>query len=232
MTRFVMLLIPNMTQLDFTGPYEVFVRCPNASVELVWKTLDPVKTEYGLTITPTSTFATAAEPDVIFVPGGSGVNALLNDETVLGYLRRNAEKARYITSACTGALVLAAAGLLRGKKATTHWTALEMLGLLGAVPVKARVVIDGNVVTGGGVTAGIDFALKLASELYGDVVAQTIQLGLEYNPAPPFSAGHPDVAPPAITAALWERLKPRQAERLAQVHRAAERLVGMEEGSK
>ena len=225
MTVFAMLLVPRMTQLDFTGPYEVFARCPGAKVELVWKSLEPVATEYGLTITPTATFDTLGQADVLFVPGGVGINEVLNDPQALAWTRRVAPGAKYITAVCTGALFLGAAGLLKDKKATTHWTAMEMLPLLGATPVKERSVISGNVVTGGGVTAGIDFALRLASEMYGREVAQSIQLTIEYNPLPPFNAGHPDTAPRPILDALRARIQPRQAERLKQVNRAAERLL-------
>jgi len=228
MTVFAMLLVPRMTQLDFTGPYEVFARCPGAKVELVWKSLEPVATEYGLTITPTATFDTLKQADVLFVPGGVGINDVLNDPQALAWARQVAPGARYVTAVCTGALFLGAAGLLKDRRATTHWTAMEMLPLLGATPVKERSVISGNVVTGGGVTAGIDFALRLASEMYGREVAQSIQLTIEYDPQPPFHAGHPDTAPRPILDALRARIGPRQAERLKQVRRAAERLLAGE----
>ncbi len=224
MTTFAMLLVPDMTQLDFTGPYEVFVRCPGAKVELVWKRKEPVKSEFGLTIEATTSFASLQKADVLFIPGGRGMNALLNDEEVLSWIRQIAKSAKYVTSACTGALVLGAAGLLVGKKATTHWTALEMLSDFGAIPTKARTVRDGNVVTGGGVTAGIDFALKLAEVMHGRDVAQTIQLNIEYNPDPPFKAGHPDTAPAHITQAFIENTLARKLERLALVKQAAAKL--------
>ncbi len=224
MTTFAMLLLPQMTQLDFTGPYEVFARSPGARVELVWKTWAPVRSEYGLTITPTATFRSLQRADVLFVPGGRGVNDLLTDDETLEWLRRTAGEAQYVTSVCTGALLLGAAGLLNGRNATTHWTATSMLPAFGARPVAARTVVDGNVVTGGGVTAGIDFALRLMAQMHGEQVAQSVQLSMEYDPQPPFDAGHPDRAPAAVTAALLERIAPRQEERLAQVRAAAQRL--------
>jgi cyclohexyl-isocyanide hydratase len=224
LTHFAMLLVPGMTQLDLTAPYEVFVRCPRAKVHLAWKTLDPVVTEHGLTILPTITLDALPAADVLFIPGGRGTNALLNDPEVLAWVRQLAQGAAHVTSVCTGALVLGAAGLLKGKRATTHWTAMDFLPLLGALPVNQRVVSDGKLLTGGGVTAGIDFALSLAAEMHGIDVAQAIQLAIEYNPAPPFDSGHPDCAPPAVAAALGARIEPRQAERLEQVMQAARRL--------
>ncbi|MBU6501685.1 MAG: DJ-1/PfpI family protein [Burkholderiales bacterium] len=224
MTTFALLLFPALTQLDLTGPYEVFCRCPDARVHLVWKSMDPVVTEHGMRILPTTTFSELPRADVLCVPGGFGVNALLTDDETLVYLRQLASGARYITSVCTGALVLGAAGLLRGRRATTHWTAVDYLTAFGATPAPGRTVTDGPVVTGGGVTAGIDFALELAAAMHGRAVAEAIQLAIEYNPAPPFRAGHPDVAPPEITAALREKSLPRQAERAAQVRLAAARL--------
>ena len=224
MTTFALLLFPALTQLDLTGPYEVFCRCPGAQVHLVWKTMDPVVTEHGMRILPTTTFKELPQADVLCIPGGFGVNTLLTDDETLDYVRQLAGGARYITSVCTGALVLGAAGLLRGRRATTHWTAMEYLPAFGATAAPGRTVMDGTVVTGGGVTAGIDFALELAATMYGRAVAETIQLSIEYNPAPPLRAGHPDVAPPAITAAVRESSLLRQAERAAQVRLAAARL--------
>jgi cyclohexyl-isocyanide hydratase len=231
MNLFAMLLVPNMTQLDFTGPYEVFARCPNARVELVWKSLEPVRTEHGLTITPTATFASLPQADVLFVPGGRGINDLLTDEGVLSFLSRQALFARYVTSVCTGSLVLGAAGLLPGRRAATHWTAMEMLPMLGAIPVGDRVVFDRRIATGAGVTAGIDFALSIADRMYGRETAEAIQLSMEYQPAPPFHAGHPDTAPAHVTAAYLQRIAVRQQERFAQVARAAARLAAPRRGS-
>lgn len=230
-TRIAMLLIPQMTQLDFTGPYEMFARAPDTVVELVWKDRCPVRSEFGLTILPTTTLADATQPDVIFVPGGRGVNPLLTDDEVVSWVRSAAARAKFVTSVCTGALILGAAGLLRGKRATTHWSALDMLSRFGAIPERSRTVIDGKVITGGGVTAGIDFGLRLIAELRGETVAQTIQLATEYDPQPPFNAGHPDRAPAGVTAALREKMAPRQEERWEQVERAATALQCPNPGS-
>ena len=159
-----LLLFPDITQLDMTGPYEVFTKFPDAKVHLVWKSLEPVTAGGGMQIVPTMTFADCPQLDLICVPGGRGMNALLNDAETLGFIRRQAKGARYVTSVCTGALVLGAAGLLKGKRAATHWMSREMLSAFGATPVAERVVVDGHVITGGGVTAGIDFALTVAAE--------------------------------------------------------------------
>ena len=156
-----MLVFPNLTQLDLTGPYEVLSRLPGAETLLLWKNLAPVRTEHGLTILPMATLADCPPLDLVFVPGGPGINPLLEDQEVLDFLRRAAASARYVVSVCTGALVLGAAGLLRGRRAATHWMSREMLPAFGAVPVTERVVVDGNVFTGGGVTAGIDVALRV-----------------------------------------------------------------------
>ena len=161
-----LLLFPNLTQLDLTGPYEVFTKFPDTDVHLLWKTLDPVAAGGGMRLLPTTTFADSPRLDLICVPGGAGMNALLNDEETLDFVRRQASGARYVTSVCTGSLVLGAAGLLQGKRATTHWMSLPMLAAFGCEPVAERVVVDGNVITGGGVTAGIDFALTVAGEWF------------------------------------------------------------------
>jgi len=221
---FAMLLVPGMTQLDLTGPYEVFARCPGAQVSLVWKNREPVVSDQGLAILPTAACGEVDAPDVLFVPGGRGINALLTDAYLLGWLGGHARQAAYVTSVCTGALLLGAAGLLRGKRATTHWSAMHLLPLFGAEPVQERVVIDGKLVTGGGVTAGIDFALRLVAEMAGIEVAQSIQLDIEYNPYPPFDAGHPDRAPAAMVRAVRAQAEPRQNERREQVELAALRL--------
>ena len=170
--RIGLLLFPDITQLDMTGPYEVFTKLPDAEVHLVWKTLEPVAANGGMKISPTTTFAACPQLDLVCVPGGPGMNALLNDEETLSFLRRQARDARYVTSVCTGALVLGAAGLLKGRRAATHWMSRDMLRAFGATPVAERVVIDGNVVTGGGVTAGIDFALTIAAEAFGEDLAK------------------------------------------------------------
>ncbi|MRI53057.1 DJ-1/PfpI family protein [Methylobacterium sp. DB1607] len=213
------LVFPRVQQLDLTGPYEVLAMVPGARVHLVAKTPEPVATATGLVLTPTVRFAECPALDVVCVPGGSGVNPLMEDAETLGFLRRQAEGARYLTSVCTGALVLGAAGLLRGKRATTHWAAHDLLAALGAIPTQGRVVRDGNLITGGGVTAGIDFGLALAAELADEATAKAIQLHLEYAPAPPFDAGRPETAAPDILAATRERLAATRREREAIVAR-------------
>ena len=218
------LLFPNITQLDMTGPYEVFTKFPDSRVHLLWKTLDPVTAAGGMQLLPSTTFADCPQLDLVCVPGGAGMNALLNDEEVLDFLRRQAPGARYVTSVCTGSLVLGAAGLLRGRRATTHWMSLPMLAAFGCEPVAERVVVDGEIVTGGGVTAGIDFALTVAGELLGAEAAQQIQLGIEYNPDPPFDAGSPERAAPSVVAAARKAAAMRQTEREVEVERAVARL--------
>src|ERR1700757_3998516 len=186
-----LVLFPRVTQLDFTGPLQVFSSLPGAKVHLIWKRIEPVASDSVLTLTPTITFADCLQLDVICVPGGGGTDDMVNDEEMLAFLRRQAEGAKYITSVCTGSLVLGAAGLLKGYRAATHWSAMEYLSAFGATPTKTRVCVDRNRFTGGGVTAGIDFALTLVSELVDRKTAEAIQLRLEYNPAPPFKAGAP-----------------------------------------
>jgi cyclohexyl-isocyanide hydratase len=221
MTRRIGLLIfPNMTQLDMTGPYEVLARTPNSRVDLVARTLDPVTTDRGMQIVPTVTYETCPPLDVIMVPGGPGQQELMEDDEALAFLRRQAAKAKFITSVCTGSLVLGAAGLLKGKRATSHWNALEHLKLLGAIPVSEKVVVDGNIVTGAGVTSGIDFALQLAAMLEGEETAREIQLQIEYDPAPPFDCGSPKTAP----AVLVDKLKARGAKLSAARHAVAARV--------
>ncbi len=210
-----LLLFPRVQQLDLTGPYEVFASMPDARVHLVARALGPVTAATGLVLTPTVTFADCPALDVLCVPGGVGVNALLRDEATLGFVRAQAARARYVTSVCTGAFVLGAAGLLRGRRATTHWGSHDLLAAYGAVPVRARVVRDGNLLTGGGVTAGIDFALTLVAELAGQAVAEGIQLNLEYAPEPPFDAGSPETAAPEVIAAVRARAAQSRSEREA-----------------
>jgi cyclohexyl-isocyanide hydratase len=219
-----LLLFPGVTHLDTTGPHEVLARLPGARVRLLWKTLDAVRADSGLTMLPDTTLAGCPQLGLLCVPGGPGVAALMEDDEVLGFLRRQAPGARYVTSVCTGALVLGAAGLLKGRRATTHWASHDFLAALGAIPVNERVVRDGHLVTGGGVTAGIDFALAIAAEIAGPEVAQAIQLQIEYAPAPPFAAGHPDIAPAAVLARAKERGEGMRMAREALVARVAARL--------
>ena len=219
-----MVLFPGLTQLDLTGAYEVLARMPETRVHLVASTLQPVRSEWGLTILPDSTFADAPPIDILCVPGGWGVDKHLDDDELLDFLRSRSEHARYITSVCSGALLLGAAGLLRGHRATTHWMSLDLLSLLGAKPVRDRVVRDGNRITGAGVTAGIDFGLAVAGELFGPRTAQRIQLAIEYAPAPPFESGAPDSAPDDISRALLRDSNHALQGRRALVEAAARRL--------
>jgi cyclohexyl-isocyanide hydratase len=218
------VVFPKVTQLDFTGPLQVFSGLPGATVHLIWKRIEPVPSDAVLTIMPTVTFADCPQLDVICVPGGAGTDDMVNDEQMLQFLHRQATGAKYVTSVCTGSLVLGAAGLLNGYRATTHWTAMEYLGAYGALPTKTRVCVDRNRFTGGGVTAGIDFALTLVSHLADRAMAEAIQLGMEYNPAPPFNSGSPDTAPPEVLARLKARAAAGQERRSAANQRAAARL--------
>jgi cyclohexyl-isocyanide hydratase len=219
-----LVIFPKVTQLDFTGPLQVFSRVPGAKVHLIWKRIEPVPSDTVLTLTPTITFADCPQLDVVCVPGGAGTDEMVNDEEMLDFLRQQAKGAKYITSVCTGSLVLGAAGLLRGYRATTHWTAMDLLAPFGATPTNTRVCVDRDRVTGGGVTAGIDFALTLVSIMLDRQTAEAIQLGIEYNPAPPFDAGSPETAPPEILALLKERIAPSRERRVEANGRAAARL--------
>ena len=219
-----MLVFPNLTQLDLTGPYEVLARLPDAETLLLWKTLEPVRSEHGLTILPTATFNSCPTLDLVFIPGGPGINPLLEDAEVFAFLRRAATEARYVVAVCTGSLVLGAAGLLRARRATSHWMSRDLLRSFGAEPVAERVVVDGKFFTGGGVTAGIDVALTVAAEIAGKDTAEAIQLGIEYDPAPPFASGSPEQANPAVVAAARARAEPRQRDRAERIARAAAAL--------
>lgn len=219
------LLFPNLTQLDLTGPYEVFGRLPDTNVHLAWKTRDPIVSDTGMSILPDTTLDDCAQLDVLCIPGGPGVNPLMNDDDVLEFVGRQGASARYVTSVCTGALVLGAAGLLDGYKAATHWASMQFLERFGASPTFDRVVTDRNRITGGGVTAGIDFGLTVAAELKGEDIAQRIQLYMEYNPAPPFASGSPDTAPKEVLAAFTEVAKLMIDERADAVERAAARRM-------
>jgi cyclohexyl-isocyanide hydratase len=221
-----LLVFPAVQQLDLTGPYEVFACWPEARVRLVWKDRAPVVSATGLRLAADATFDDCPPLDVICVPGGVGIDPLLGDEITLAFVRRQAASARFVTSVCTGALVLGAAGLLRGRRATTHWASHDLLAAFGAIPTPERVVRDGNLMTGGGVTAGIDFALALVAELAGAAAAQAIQLQLEYAPAPPFDAGSPETAPAEVVAALRRRGAGARTDREARVAAAARALEG------
>jgi cyclohexyl-isocyanide hydratase len=222
-TTIVAVLFPDVTQLDLTGPVQVFSRIPGATVELAWATLDPVPTDAGFSIVPTTTFDEAPQADLLMVPGGQGAFDLLDDDTALGFVKRQAAGARFVTSVCTGSFVLAAAGLLQGRRATTHWASHPLLDILGVQPVQERVVRDGNIFTGGGVTSGIDFALTVAAEVAGRAAATRAQLALEYDPKPPFQAGSPagaDADPADVEAIRANARRTREPA----VRRAAARL--------
>ena len=216
-----MLIFPDMTQHDFTGPYEVLTQVPGCQVKVIAKTLDPVAAKGGLRFIPDTTLENCPPLDVIFVPGGPGVGPLMEDKTTLEFLRRHAPNAKYVTSVCTGALVLGAAGLLKGYRATTHWLSMELLPVFGAQAIGARVVTDRNRITGGGVTAGIDFALTMAAEIAGEATAKSIQLLIEYNPAPPFNCGHPQTADKAVVDKVRSERAPMQDARIQAAKRAA-----------
>jgi cyclohexyl-isocyanide hydratase len=210
-TSIGLLLFPRLTQLDLTGPFEVFAKMPGASVHLLWKSGEPVAAETGMRILPDTTLAECPPLDVLCVPGGPGVSAMMEDAEVLAFLREQAGRVRFLTSVCTGALILGAAGLLRGKRATTHWASHHLLEGLGAIPVEERIVTDGKLITGGGATAGIDFALAAIAQLVGREEAEVAQLELEYTPAPPFDAGSPRTAP----ATVIERVRADSAATVA-----------------
>ncbi|MFK0209166.1 DJ-1/PfpI family protein [Agrobacterium sp. NPDC090283] len=211
--RFGILCFPGVQQLDLTGPYEVFASARDTQVDLVWKTVEPVRASTGLWLMPNATYEDAPEYDLICVPGGGGVNPLLTDEETLDFVRGQAKTARFVTSVCTGSLVLGKAGLLTGKRAATHWNAMDLLERFGASAMEERVVRDGNLITAGGVTSGIDFGLSVVAELMGRDEAEIIQLSLEYAPAPPFDAGLPAHVRPEILAEARQRMTRSREER-------------------
>lgn len=218
------ILFDGLDQIDFTGPFEVLSRIPNSTLHVAGKTTAPVKDTRGLTLVPDVTFAEVPKLDVLHVPGGPGQEALMEDEETLAFIRKQADGALFVLSVCTGALVCGAAGLLRGRRATTHWAAMDVLPLLGAIPVHDRVVIDGNAIFAGGVTSGIDGALQLAALLRGEAAAQQIQLYMQYQPEPPFDAGTPERAPQAVVAAARETFAALTARRMDTARRVADRL--------
>ena len=220
----VFALYPHVTQLDFTGPHEVLARLPGARCILASSTGGDLEADGGLVFTKVQRLAEIERCALICVPGGFGTIEAIEDQELLAQLRRLAKNARYVTYVCTGALVLGAAGLLRGKRATSHWAWRDLLSAFGATPDAARVVRDGNVITGGGVTAGIDFALTVLAEVAGDEFAQSVQLGIEYAPAPPFNSGRPELAPAQILATTQQRYERVRSARDAAVGRAAARL--------
>jgi cyclohexyl-isocyanide hydratase len=217
------VVFPNVTQLDFTGPLQVLHRLPGATTHIVAKTDAPVPSDGPLSIPPTATFANCPPLDLLCIPGGFGVDQAIEDEETLAYVRRAGAGAKYVTSVCTGAFILGAAGLLKGKRATTHWAYHHLLPHVGAIPVKERVVRDGNVFTGGGVTAGVDFAFTLMSEIAGPDMARAVQLGLEYDPQPPFQSGSPKLASEETMAVVSRRYADRLAEFEARLVRGPAR---------
>lgn len=217
--QIAMLLFAKLTQLDLTGPHEVLSRMPGATTHLVARSREPVVSETGLAIVPTAVFGDVPRADLVFVPGGPGQIAAGDDAETLAWLAAVGASARWVTSACTGALLLGAAGLLAGYRAATHWAYMDLLPLVGAVPEDRRVVVDRNRITGGGVTAGIDVALRVVAEVAGREAAEQIQLQLEYDPEPPFRAGHPRIAPPELVERARQKAAARHAERRAQLER-------------
>lgn len=218
------LLFPGMTQLDMTGPAQFLARLPDAKVDYVWKTLDPVPTDAGFAIVPTAAFGDVQNPDILCVPGGVGVSLVMDDAEAMAWLRQTGASARWVTSVCTGSLILGAAGLLNGYRATTHWAWHHMLSKFGAVPIAARTVVDRNRITGGGVTAGIDFALTLIAEVAGENTAKMLQLGFEYDPAPPFTGGTPSTVEADILATYRAINAAALAKREAEISAIAMRL--------
>ena len=224
--RIGLLLFPKITQLDLAGPYEVFSRLSGAVVQvhLLWKDTQVLSSEWGLELRPDTSFEECPALDVLCVPGGPGAFDLLKDEMVVNAIKSIAHRSRFVTSVCTGSFLLGAAGLLVGRRATSHWASRELLSEFGAIPAAGRIVVDGNVITSGGMTAGIDFGLHIAAELVGEAAAKEVQLAMEYDPAPPFNSGNPVVAEPAIVARFRKRIKQRQEKRVALVREAAKRL--------
>ncbi|NIG13859.1 DJ-1/PfpI family protein [Pantoea sp. Cy-640] len=223
-TSIGLLLFPALTQLDLTGPFEVFARAPDTKVHLIWKNLDLVVSDRGMAIQPTTTFDACPALDIICIPGGPGQINLMEDEEVLSFIRAQSKQAKLVTSVCTGSLVLGAAGLLQGYKATTHWASLDQLALLGAEPVNERVVRDRNRITGAGVTSGIDFAISVVSEMFGPDIAQNIQLHMEYDPAPPFDCGSPRSSSEEQLKKAQQQVAPFIEKRRQATLKAAARL--------
>ena len=215
------LLFPNLTQLDLTGPAQVLSRLGEVKLDLVWKSRDLVPTDAGFAIVPTASFDDIPAADILCIPGGIGVADVMEDDEAMAWVRRVGASAQWVTSVCTGSLILGAAGLLRGYRAACHWAWRDDLRLFGAEPVAERVVFDRNRVTGGGVTAGIDFAFALMAAIRGETHARLIQLGLEYDPAPPFDSGSPDKAGAELVALYDRRMQALAPDREERIRRAA-----------
>lgn len=218
------IVFPGMDQIDFTGPFEVLSRIPDSTFHVLWKEKLPIRDLNGLIITSEKSFAEAPQLDLLVVPGGFGQEALMDDEVVLKFIQEQARGAKYVLSVCTGALLCGAAGLLRGVRSTTHWSAFHLLKYFGAIPVNARVVVDGRHVSAAGVTTGFDGALRVVSLMRDERVAQQIQLSIEYAPEPPFNSGTPQAAPPEILAAARASVRQITEQRLATARRVASRL--------
>jgi cyclohexyl-isocyanide hydratase len=217
-------VFPRQDQIDFTGPFEVLSRIPNSTVHVIAKTNNPVRDVKGLILTPDMRLADAPPLDLLLVSGGLGQQALMEDQEILSFIKNQADSGRYLLSVCTGALLCGAAGVLKGRRATTHWAAWDLLHYYGAIPTKARVVVDGNYMSTAGVTAGLDGSLKIASILRGDLVAQEIQLDIEYTPDPPFHSGTPETAPPEVVQAFFAHYGNVKESREAEARRFATKL--------
>lgn len=223
------LFYPGMTQLDVTAPFEVFARLPNARVHLLWKRIEPVVSDVGLSLLPTTVFADCPDLDVLCVGGGPGQDTLMDDDEILAFLREKGGSARYVTSVCAGCLMLGSAGLLQGYKSACHWMMVDQLAAFGAIPVEARVVIDRNRISGGGVTAGIDFAFFVAAKLCGEDFAKRLQVLLEYQPEPPFDITVQN-APPELLTEIRATSAPWLRSRAAAGQRAIAKLKSREPG--
>ena len=218
------LIFEGLDQIDVTGPFEVFSRLPNSNYRLYGTTTSPLRDMHGLRLIADALLSDAPQLDLLHVPGGPGQEALMENEEVLGWIRQQAGGARCVFSVCTGALICGAAGLIKGRRATTHWKSMELLPFFGAIPVNERVVMDGNWVFAAGVTAGIDGALRVAANLRGERVAQVMQLEMAYAPEPPFQSGTPESAPPDVLAAAQNSGQALAARRLETARRIATRL--------
>ena len=218
------LVFPRQDQIDFTGPFEVLSRIPDSTVHVISKHADPIRDVKGLILTPEMRIADAPPLDLLLVSGGLGQQALMEDEEILSFIRKQAESERYVLSVCTGALLCGAAGILRGRRATTHWAAWDLLPYYGAIPVKSRVVDDTKHITTAGVTASLDGALTVAAMLRGQRVAEEIQLDIEYAPDPPFHSGTPETAPPQVVEAFFAHYGHVKESRKAEARRFARRL--------
>jgi cyclohexyl-isocyanide hydratase len=224
--RVGMVVFPNLTMLDLIGPHDV-LNTPRCKIDLLWHRIEPVPVQGSFAILPTATFAEYDPPDILFVPGGPGQLAAMDDDALLDFVATAGKGAKYITSVCTGSLILGAAGLLKGKRATSHWASLDQLKLLGAIPIAERVVEDGNLITGAGVTSGIDFALVLTARIWGEAAAKSMQLAIEYDPDPPFVGGSVKTAEPATIAAMRERMGPLLEKRVATATRIGRDKLGL-----